>query len=220
MSARTARQDEIIQGSLSLIADRGMEGLTYRNLSERFGISIPAFYRHFASKADILQAVIDYVQEVSLRVFESAEALGTDALDTLRLILMGYAEQFAGNSGLAAVLFPDEVGGSDHGMQERVLHHMEENQRRLTALLTDGSATGLVRSDIPAERLAFIVMGSLRLQVTQWRLGGRTDDLVADVAGLWRDLELILRPPASRRPAGPPDDPDPPDARASRRSRP
>jgi len=191
----TARQDEIIQVSLALIAERGMEGLTYRNLSERFGISIPAFYRHFASKANILEAVIDYLHEVSRHVFESAEASGADALDTLRLILMGYAEHFAGNSGLAAVLFPDEVGGGDHGLQERILLHMEENQVRLTALLGDGIASGLVRSDIPAQRWAFVVMGSLRLQVTKWRLGGRTGDLVAAVAELWRDLELILQPP-------------------------
>jgi AcrR family transcriptional regulator len=195
MPARTARQDEIIQESLALIAERGMEGLTYRNLSERFGISIPAFYRHFASKADILQAVIDYLHEVSRQVFESAEASGTDALDTLRLILMGYAEHFAGNSGLAAVLFPDEVGGSDHGLQEGVLLHMEENQARLAAVLDGGIAAGLVRSDISAQRWAFVVMGSLRLQVTKWRLGGRTADLVAAVEELWRDLELILRPP-------------------------
>jgi len=192
---RTPRQDEIIHESLALIAEHGVEGLTYRHLSERFGISVPAFYRHFASKADILAGILDYLQEVSRGVFESAEPSGSDALDRLRLVLTGYAQRFAEDGGLAAVLFADEIGGTDRALQERVLLHMDENRDRLTALLSDAAAAGLVRPDVPAKRLAFVTMASLRLEVARWRLGGRTTDLVAAVAALWADLEVILRPP-------------------------
>jgi AcrR family transcriptional regulator len=192
---RTERQDEIIRESLSLIAERGMEGLTYRNLSERFGISVPAFYRHFASKADIVRGVIEYLQEVSDQVFRDAETEGTDPVDTLRLVLVGYARRFAENGGLAAVLFPDEVGGNDRALQERILRHIEENQDRLVRLIGDGVAAGLVRSDLPAPRVAFFAMASLRLEVTRWRLGGRAGDLVERVEALWADLEVIVRPP-------------------------
>jgi AcrR family transcriptional regulator len=196
---RTPRQDDIIHESLALIAEHGVEGLTYRNLSERFGMSVPAFYRHFASKADILAGILDYLQEVSRGVFESAEAGGADTLDRLGLVLTGYAQRFAEDGGLAAVLFADEIGGTDRALQERVLLHMDENRDRLTALLSDAAAAGLVRSDVPAKRLAFVTMASLRLEVARWRLGGRTTDLVAAVAALWADLEVILRPPRTRK---------------------
>jgi TetR/AcrR family transcriptional regulator len=196
MPVRTARQDEIIQESLSLIAEQGLQGLTYRNLSERIGVTVPAFYRHFPSKADILEATVDYLQEVSGDDFDQAEQHGRDALDSLRLILLGYAERFAANQGLAAMVFPDEVGSGDHGLQKRVLAHMEENQKRLKALVVAGVADGLIRPDIPPERWAFIVMGSFRLLVTKWRLDGHTTDLVAGVHTLWRDLDVIIRPPA------------------------
>ena len=199
MPVRTARQNEIIHEALALISEQGLHGLTYRHLSERIGVSVPAFYRHFASKADILEATVDYLQEVSADVFDHAEECGADALDSLRLILLGYAERFAANQGLAAIVFPDEVGSGDHGLQKRVVLHMEENQRRLKALITDGVAAGLIRPDIPPERWAFIVMGSFRLLVTKWRLDDHATDLVAGVHGLWRDLQVIIRPSA---PAG------------------
>lgn len=192
---RTARQDEIIRESLALIADRGMAGLTYRNLSERFGITVPAFYRHFASKADIVRGVIEYLQEVSDEVFRDAQARGADPLDTLRLVLLGYARRFAADGGLAAVLFPDEIGGNDGELQQSILRHIEENQERLLELVDQGVAAGLMRSDLPPRRVAFFAMASLRLEVTRWRLGGRTSDLVGRVETLWRDLEVILRPP-------------------------
>jgi len=190
---RTTRQTEIIEESLSLIAEHGMEGLTYRNLSERFGISMPAFYRHFSSKADVLLGIMDYLNEVSLQIFEVAHETGVDALDRLRLVLMGYAKQFSNNSALAAVLFPDMIGAGKDDLRASVLEHMSENRVRLAGLLDEGMATGLVRTDVSAERWAFVVMGSLRLEVTQWRLDGRRTDLIKRVASLWKDLEKILR---------------------------
>ncbi|MBN1631484.1 MAG: TetR/AcrR family transcriptional regulator [Thermoleophilia bacterium] len=195
MIAQTARQIQIIEESLALIAEQGMEGLTYRNLSERFGMSIPAFYRHFASKAEVLLGIIDYLNVISLDVYETAQETGSDPLDRLRLVLMGYAKQFSDNGALAALLFPDAIGGDKRELHESVLEHMGENRTRLTGLLADGIDAGLVRADVSAERWAFVVMGSLRLEVTQWRLDGRRTDLVKRVASLWNDLEKILRPP-------------------------
>lgn len=191
---RTARQNEIIEGSLALMAAHGMEGLTYRNLSERFGISVPAFYRHFPSKNDILLAIMEYMEEISLDLFMSAEAEGTDPLDRLRLVLTGYARLFSDNSGLAEVLFPDRIGESKHELVDSVLHFMGENERRLTALLADGQDVGLVRADISASRWALLLMASLRLAVTRWRLRRRETDLVKEIVALWADLELVLRP--------------------------
>ncbi len=192
MTTRTTRQTQIIEESLALIAEEGMEGLTYRNLSERFGISIPAFYRHFPSKADILLNIIDYLDEVSLGVYDSAQAAGSDPLDTLGLVLMGYAEQFSRNAALTAVLFPDVIGGNKHELQEGVLRRMGENHRRLTDLVADGIAAGLVRADVPPERWALLVMAALRLEVTLWRLEGRRTDLTAGVAALCSHLKKIL----------------------------
>lgn len=195
MTGRTARQTEIIEESLVLIAEHGMEGLTYRNLSERFGISMPAFYRHFASKADVLLGIMDYLNEVSQEIFDSAHRTGVDALDRLRRVLLGYARQFTNNSALAAVLFPDMIGEGKDDLRGSVLEHMSENRVRLGALLAEGMAGGVVRTDVSAERWAFVVMGSLRLEVTQWRLDGRRTDLVKRVATLWEDLDKILKPP-------------------------
>jgi TetR/AcrR family transcriptional regulator len=194
---RSARQTEIIEESLVIIAEYGMEGLTYRNLSDRLGISIPAFYRHFPSKADILLGIIDYFREHSAAIFQSAESSGVDAVDRLGLFLIGHARLFSEKSGLVAVLFPEEIGAGTQQVRERVLLAITENRERLTALMADGAAVGLLRSDIPPERLAFFLMGSLRLSVTLWRLNEREDDLVQEVTAAWRDLERLIKCPVT-----------------------
>jgi AcrR family transcriptional regulator len=194
--ARTARQTEIIEESLRLVAEFGMEGLTYRNLSERFGISVPAFYRHFAGKTDILLGIIEYFQETGALSFEDAQAKGTDPVDMVRLGIMGHARLFAEQSGLTAVLFPEEIGGgAGREVQQAVLKIIEGNHKKITALLTQGVADGLVRTDVPPERLASVLMASLRLTVTLWRLGDRQSDLVAEVAALWGSLRQLIGVP-------------------------
>jgi len=194
---RSARQTEIIEESLVIIADSGMEGLTYRNLSERLGISIPAFYRHFPSKTHILLGIIDYFRELSQEIFLGAEASAGDALDRLSVFLTGHARLFSERSGLVVVLFPEEIGGTRHEVRGRVLQAMTENRERLIAVLAEGVAARLVRPDISPERLAFFLMGSLRLSVTLWRLNERESDLVQEVTNMWRDLEQLIRQPAA-----------------------
>ena len=50
----TKRQEEITKEAIKLISEKGIQGLTIKNLSKRIGISEPAIYRHFEGKTDIL----------------------------------------------------------------------------------------------------------------------------------------------------------------------
>ncbi|MBL6964026.1 MAG: helix-turn-helix transcriptional regulator, partial [Candidatus Marinimicrobia bacterium] len=54
MNEYTERQDQIIQESIQLIAEKGIQGLTIKNISKAIGITEPAIYRHFDSKNDII----------------------------------------------------------------------------------------------------------------------------------------------------------------------
>jgi AcrR family transcriptional regulator len=193
--ARTVRQQEIIQEALIIIADGGMEELTYRKLSERLGITVPAFYRHFPSKTDILLGIIEYFREVGGHSFQEAQVQGTDAVDKVRLAILGHAHLFSEHSGLVAVLFPEEIGGRKREVHQAVLSVIQGNHKIITALLAEGVATGLVRDDVSPERLASVLMASLRLAVTLWRLAEKQTDLVAEITVLWEDLRRLITTP-------------------------
>ena len=53
---QTDRQKEIISVSLDLISEKGIQGLTIKNLAQRIGITEPAIYRHYENKIHILLA--------------------------------------------------------------------------------------------------------------------------------------------------------------------
>jgi len=56
-----ARQGQIIEAALELIDAEGVSALSIVGIAERVGIVPSALYRHFKSKEDVLDAVLESV---------------------------------------------------------------------------------------------------------------------------------------------------------------
>ena len=59
----TPRQLEIIEATGKILTKSGTSGLTIKNLAKEMNFSESAIYRHFASKEDIILAMMDYLAE-------------------------------------------------------------------------------------------------------------------------------------------------------------
>ena len=62
---QTERQKEIIKASLELITNKGIQGLTIKNLSKKIGVTEPAIYRHFESKTQILISMLEFFKKIT-----------------------------------------------------------------------------------------------------------------------------------------------------------
>jgi AcrR family transcriptional regulator len=60
---QTERQQEIVETALGLINEKGIQGLTIKNLSKKLGITEPAIYRHFVNKIQILIALLNLMKK-------------------------------------------------------------------------------------------------------------------------------------------------------------
>ena len=52
------RQHEIIQATMEIIAEQGIQNFTMATLAKRIGITDGALYKHFTSKKDILMSMV------------------------------------------------------------------------------------------------------------------------------------------------------------------
>jgi len=59
------RQHQIIEESINIIDEKGIQGLTIKNLSKAIGISEPGIYRHFESKTEILLSILNNFKEMA-----------------------------------------------------------------------------------------------------------------------------------------------------------
>jgi AcrR family transcriptional regulator len=56
-SPETSTRDRIVETALRLFSERGTASVSVRDLAEGAGVTVPGLYYHFASKAELIQAV-------------------------------------------------------------------------------------------------------------------------------------------------------------------
>ena len=188
----SSRQKEILDASIKLIARKGIQELTIKNLSALVGISEPAIYRHFESKIEILTALLTYFGDRSEEGFKQIAASDRTALRKLGSVFEHHFRYFTDNPPFSTVLFSEEIFRNDSMLSTKTFQIMQRAQNHVLRFITEGQKSGELRSLVPAEQLSVILTGSLRLLVTQWRLSGFAFDLVDEGKKLWTALVLMM----------------------------
>lgn len=194
MKELSGRQRQIVEAALDIVAESGPEAVTVKAIAKRVGFSDAAVYRHFRSKSQILGTVIDLFADGSRRILEEIHACDCPALEKLRLFFLDRCRVFAADRVMATVMFAEGLFQQDRQMAARVHRLLQEHRVLLLATLRAGQRRGAIRL-LPPEHLFTMVMGSLRLLVLQWRVGGGGFDLLRAGGKLWATLESLIAMP-------------------------
>ncbi len=189
----TKRQQEIINTAIELIADKGIQELTIKNLSQKIGIAESAIYRHFKSKLDILLGILSLFRENKEHMNRQLTEMEATATDKLRHMLLKRFAYFAANRAVAAVIFSEELFRNDHRLSEQVYQIMQDNQQVIIGIITAGQQADEFRDDVSAKEMSFMITGALRLIVTQWRIAEYTFDLEQEGKRLWATIETLVK---------------------------
>jgi len=160
----TKRQTQIIQASVAIIAEKGIQGLTMKNISAAIGISEPAIYRHFSSKNEILSGIIKLMR-MNTNDNSQVNKIELSPMQRLELSLRNRTAAFINNPALAAIIFSEEIFISDNKLSLEIRKIMKDRQAMFVELLTKGQAIGEVRDDIAVEQLATMIIGAYRFTV-------------------------------------------------------
>lgn len=76
-------REQIIDTALKLLLQRGMNGFSYRDISEPLGVKNAAIHYHFPSKADLVEALVDESHQMLKRSTAEFMAYGGAALPQL-----------------------------------------------------------------------------------------------------------------------------------------
>jgi len=192
MDRLTERQRELVDASIDIIAKKGIQNFTIKNLSKKIGFSEPAIYRHFESKTEILLSILSMF-EVYLR---DNNSLGKDKLQSgikgLIKIFKSHFKTFSKNRALASVVFAEEIFQNDKRLAEKIYSIMDANFTIIQSIIEKGQKNKEIRDDIDADQLTFIIMGSLRLIIKKWTLSNYSFDIVEEGSELWKSIEKLL----------------------------
>ncbi len=189
----TPRQSEILSESIKLIANKGIQGFTIKNLANAIGITEPAIYRHFKNKQEILVELLSLFKENKESFMRNVQANSITPMKDLKTMFENRFRFFANNPAIASVIFSEELFRNDPLLSKMVFEIMKENQKIILQIISAGQKSSDIKPNVAAEQLAFIITGAIRLIVTKWRLSEYSFDLEKEGKKLWKSIEILIK---------------------------
>jgi AcrR family transcriptional regulator len=176
-------RDRILFESAELIAQRGYQATTTRDIAEAVGIRQPSLFYHFPSKAAIVEALLDWdLGDAVPRVKRIAE---TDSPASVRLYayLQGDVNHLATSRFNLSGVYADQVIGRPEFSRWAVLQ--DELHATVEDMVRQGIASGefiAVDAAVVRDAIASILIGALNVHSGRRRHS----------AGLGREIAHLL----------------------------
>ena len=161
------RRVQILQTLAQMLEHPGGERVTTAALAAKLQVSEAALYRHFASKAQMFEGLLDFIdQTVFGLVNQIIEREGDGAQKAARIIamLLQFGER---NPGMTRVMVGDALVHENERLQQRMNQFFDRLESSLRQVLKDAqvvrlSQTPTVEAQVRASVLTSFALGRLQ----------------------------------------------------------
>ena len=162
------RRVQILQTLATMLEQPGSERITTAALAARLSVSEAALYRHFASKAQMFEGLIEFIESsVFTLVNQITERDAAGAVQARRIVVMllQFGEK---NPGMVRVMVGDALVFEHERLQARMNQLFDKLEAALRQCLRDGAAQddGTLTPDADAKLSASLLVAFIagRLQ--------------------------------------------------------
>lgn len=183
------RRLEILQALATMLETPSGERITTAALAKRLSVSEAALYRHFASKAQMLEGLIGFIEDSILGLVHQVQERESDALMRCHRMVALVLQFGEANPGMARVIVGDALIYENTRLQERMDLLMDKLESALKqewreVATRGGDPTPTASAQVRAATLMASVQGRLlRYCRSGWRKKP-TDDLAASLSVL------------------------------------
>jgi len=161
------RRVQILQTLASMLEQPGAERVTTAALAARLEVSEAALYRHFASKAQMYEGLIEFIETsifTLLNQITEREGSGLAQAQRMIAVLLQFGER---NPGMARVMVGDALVGEHDRLIARMNLFFDKVESALRQSLrmaaeAQGSTTPTVHANAQASVLVSFIIGRLQ----------------------------------------------------------
>ena len=165
MAKTGERKAQILQTLAAMLENPKGERITTALLAARLEVSEAALYRHFASKAQMFEGLIEFIEQTVFTLVNKIQVEETDAMKQIEstiATLLGFAQK---NPGMTRVLIGDALVNEDERLQSRVNQLLD----RLEASVRQSARLAVTAGTLPAD----------------WEVNAYANAVIAFVIGRW-----------------------------------
>ena len=179
------RKLQILQTVAEMLEQPKGEKITTAALAARLDISEAALYRHFASKAQMFEGLIEFIEQTVFGLVNKISAEESSSLkqtESIIAMLLGFAQK---NRGMTRVLIGDALVNEDARLQLRINQLFDRLEVTLKQALRIAISQGELDKKVDAGQYANVLLSYVIGRWLQFGKSGFTRDPMANWAEQW-----------------------------------
>ena len=158
------RRVQILQALATMLEQPGAERITTAALAARLDVSEAALYRHFASKAQMFEGLIEFIEQsvfTLVNQITDREPAGQAQAGRIVTMLIQFAEK---NPGMTRVMVGDALVYENERLQQRMNQFFDKIESSLKQCMRGNgdAATPTVDAQVRASVLTAFIVGRLQ----------------------------------------------------------
>ena len=187
------RQIEIIEVSGRILMEKGIKGLTTKNLALEMNFSESALYRHFNNKEAIISLLIRYLSTNISNRFEEILNRNIAPDEKLLSLFQSQFSFFKKNPHFIIIVLSDGLMDESESIKQDIQTLMKSNSNHFKNVILAGQEQECFNAEIETEYLVHFVMGAFRLQMLKWKLANFDFDIENHGLNTMKRLLLLMK---------------------------
>lgn len=184
----TNRRQQILEALAFMLQNNPGSRITTANLAREVGVSEAALYRHFPSKAKMLEGLISFAEEtlfgrINLIVSEQPEAY--DRCRDITFLVLSFVER---NPGFGRLFVGDALQGETERLRARMHQLLNRIEAQLRLVLREHNTRQPTMPTIQINASANMLLAYTEGRITQFVRSNFSDSPTKDWEEQWRLL--------------------------------
>jgi len=194
------RQIQILAAVRRIVSNYGLERLTIHDIAREIGVTEGAIYRHFRSKREILDYVIEAWKETLMGALPEVGFDHVSPIDDLRNSFLEQLSDVEEYRGLAFAVVAESMIMHGAGVGSQIAGVIREYMDRIKSILHRGVEDGSIRKELDIETASIMFLGLVQTTARLWSLGHFRDGISKHANSAW---ELYLGAIATKKDSSP-----------------
>lgn len=182
------RKLQILQAIAEMLEQPKGEKITTALLAKKLDLSEAALYRHFASKAQMFEGLIEFIEQTVFALankITADEHSGMKQVEAILAMLLGFAQK---NRGMTRVLTGDALVNEDERLQQRINQLLDRLETTLKQSLRIAVTQGELDADTDVGAHANLLLSYV---IGRWQMFAKSG-YARDPMELWKQQWAIL----------------------------
>lgn len=172
-----SRKVSIIISAIDILAEKGIQGMTMKEIAKMEGVTEPAIYRQYKGKKDVIVAILDEFARYDDQIIATVAQQKLNSKEAIEFFCSSLADYYQGYPEVATVMFSLDVFKYATETNEKMEAIIQKRFDFLEKYVNAGLEEGIFSVNMDSDILVDMIYGFIMNTTFNWKSKKRTYDL-------------------------------------------